>query len=74
MTTATPTLENSATLGLFQTDSFDSHSKKSATVTVSPHKGDTVPVYQPPVLSRQNVGDPLTKKSFQKYVTSLHAQ
>lgn len=27
-----------------------------------PHKGNTVPVYQPPVLSRQNVGDPLTKK------------
>lgn len=42
----------------------------------SPHKGDTVPVYQPYELSRQNVlDDPLTKKeSFQKYFTSLHAQ
>ena len=49
--------------------------QKSATVIASPHKGDTVLVYQPPVLSRQNVGDPLTKKkNFQKYVTSLLAQ
>lgn len=51
--------------------------QKSATVIASPHKGDTVPVYQPPVLSRQNVGDHFDKKkkkSFQKYVTSLHAQ
>lgn len=67
-------ISGSATLSLFQTEFLLTY-QKSATVTVSPHKGDTVPVYQPPVLSRQNVGDPLTKKkdvSKNMFQVSMH--
>lgn len=65
MTTATKTLESKCAAqhwASFRQKSLGLAFQESATVIASPHKGDTVPVYQPPVLSRQNVGDPLTKK------------
>lgn len=56
-------ISSRATLAFFQAFSFDSHSKRSATVTASPHKGDTVAIYQ-----RRRLFDK-KKKSFQKYAS-----
>ncbi len=70
-------MSGNATVGLFQTESFDSHSKKFATVAESPHKGDIVHLPASCALTpecRQAFEGEKKKRSFQKYVTSLHAQ
>lgn len=68
MTTATRLLENKC---LCNTESLSNRKlwlafQKSASATAGPHKGDTVPFYQPPCALMPERRRPLKKKKFPK--------